>query len=144
MNALYCRVSTLDQKTDRQRIHEKNFRSVIEDTCSGAVPFFDREGGKKVKKLIEKMAISSLSVWSIDRLGRDLRDIINTLHYFNERKVSVTFVSQGLVTLDADGKENAIAKNDDKHPRYGRRDGKESDQRKPVGRHYDCKAEGSV
>ena len=144
MNALYCRVSTLDQKTDRQRIHEKNFRSVIEDTCSGAVPFFDREGGKKVKKLIEKKAISSLSAWSIDRLGRDLRDIINTLHYFNERKVSVTFVSQGLVTLDADGKENAIAKNDDKHPRYGRRDGKESDQRKPVGRHYDCKAEGSV
>ena len=54
MNALYCRVSTLDQKTDRQRIHEKNFRSVIEDTCSGAVPFFDREGGKKVKKTDRK------------------------------------------------------------------------------------------
>lgn len=110
MTALYCRVSTLDQKTDRQKINGEDFKIVIEDKCSGAIPFFDREGGKQIQKLITKSALTSLSVWSIDRLGRDLRDIINTIHYFNENKISIHFISQGLSTLDANGKENAISK----------------------------------
>jgi len=49
-------------------------------------------------------------VWSIDRLGRNLRDIINTIHFFNEKKVAIRFISQGLVTLDENGKENPISK----------------------------------
>ena len=110
MKALYCRVSTIDQKTDRQRIIDKDFDLVIEDKCSGSVPFFEREGGKEIKKLIEKKILKNLSVWSIDRLGRDLRDIINTIHFFNEKKISVRFISQGLETLDRNGKENAISK----------------------------------
>jgi DNA invertase Pin-like site-specific DNA recombinase len=36
---------------------------------------------------------------SIDRLGRDLRDIINTIHFFTEKKISIYFVSQGLITI---------------------------------------------
>lgn len=98
MTALYCRVSTIDQKTDRQRINESEFKIVIEDKCSGGVPFFEREGGKEVKKLVQNQVINTLSVWTIDRLGRDLRDIINTIHYFNENKVCVHFLSQGLST----------------------------------------------
>ncbi|MFT3908052.1 MAG: recombinase family protein [Ferruginibacter sp.] len=110
MRVLYCRVSTLDQKTDRQKVNEKDYKLVIEDKCSGAVPFFEREGGKEIKTLIEKGVKVSLSVLSIDRLGRDLRDIINTIHYFTEKAVTVNFISQGLSTLDGNGKENPIAK----------------------------------
>lgn len=40
MNTLYCRVSSLDQKTDRQRVNESDFRIVVEDKCSGVIPFF--------------------------------------------------------------------------------------------------------
>ena len=110
MIALYCRVSTLDQKTDRQKVNEKDYKVVIEDKCSGAIPFFERNGGKEIKKLIDKEALTSLSVWTIDRLGRDFRDIINTIHFFNERKISINFISQGLTTLDQNGKENPISK----------------------------------
>src|SRR6476620_6419617 len=110
MIALYCRVSTLDQKTDRQKVNEKEYGVLIEDRCSGSIPFFEREGGKKITKLINKGVLTSFSVWSIDRLGRDLRDIINTIHFFTEKQTSIHFVSQGLTTLDANGKENAIAK----------------------------------
>lgn len=110
MKVLYCRVSTLDQKTDRQRIDEKNFNLVIEDKCSGATPFFERPGGLEIKKLIARGVKFSLSVLTIDRLGRDLRDIINTIHFFTENKTTIYFVSQGLATLDRDGKENPIAK----------------------------------
>lgn len=110
MKVLYCRVSTLDQKTDRQRIDEKSFKLVIEDKCSGAIPFFERNGGKEIKNLIDKGVEFSLSVLTIDRLGRNLRDIINTIHFFTENKTTIHFVSQGLSTLGIDGKENPIAK----------------------------------
>lgn len=110
MKVLYCRVSTLDQKTDRQRVTEKDFKLVIEDKCSGATPFFEREGGKEIKSLIDKGVKLALSVLSIDRLGRDLRDIINTIHFFTERSIPIHFISQGLSTLDGNGKENPISK----------------------------------
>ena len=110
MNILYTRVSTLDQKTDRQRVTEKDFDLVIEDKCSGAIPFFERTGGIEIKKLVDNGILKSLSVWQIDRLGRDLRDIMNTIHYFNERNIVIYFVSQGLRTLDEKGEENPIAK----------------------------------
>jgi len=110
MKVLYCRVSTLDQKTDRQRVSEKDFKLVIEDKCSGAIPFFDRPGGIEIKKLVDEGILTSLSVWQIDRLGRDLRDIINTIHYFVEKKIAIIFISQGLTTLDHNGKENPISK----------------------------------
>lgn len=110
MKVLYCRVSSIDQKTDRQKVNEKEYQLVIEDKCSGSIPFFERVGGKEIKKLVEKGILKSLSVLSIDRLGRDLRDIINTIHFFTERKIAINFISQGLTTLDQNGNENAIAK----------------------------------
>ena len=109
-SVLYVRVSSLDQKTDRQRVNEKDFDFVIEDKCSGAISFFDRDGGKEIKKLIDAGVLKSLSVWQIDRLGRDLRDIMNTIHFFNELNIPINFVSQGLTTLDQEGKENPISK----------------------------------
>ena len=110
MKVLYVRVSSLEQKTDRQRINEKDFDILIEDKCSGAIPFFEREGGKEILKYVNEGLLTSLSVWQIDRLGRDLRDIINTIHFFNEKQISINFVSQGLTTLGPDGKENPISK----------------------------------
>lgn len=110
MKVLYCRVSSLDQKTDRQKVNEKDYKLVVEDKCSGAIPFFERPGGIEIRSLVEKRAIQSLSALSIDRLGRDLRDIINTIHYFNEKGICIHFISQGLSTLDPNGKENPISK----------------------------------
>ena len=110
MKILYVRVSSLDQRTDRQRVNELEYDLVIEDKCSASISFFEREGGKEIKKLIDEGVEVKLSVWQIDRLGRDLRDIINTIHYFNEKSLSINFVSQGLTTLDPHGKENPISK----------------------------------
>ena len=45
MKVLYCRVSTIEQKTDRQRVDEKSYKLVIEDKCSGSIPFFERVSG---------------------------------------------------------------------------------------------------
>ena len=110
MKVLYTRVSTIDQKTDRQKVSEKDFDLLVEDKCSGSIPFFEREGGVEIQKLINNKILASLSVWQIDRLGRDLRDIINTIHYFNEKKIKINFIQQGLITLDENNDENPITK----------------------------------
>jgi len=110
MKVLYTRISTIDQKTDRQRVNEKDYKLVVEDKCSGAIPFFEREGGKQILKYLNEGILTSLSVWEIDRLGRNLRDVLNTIHYFTERSITIYFVNQGLKTLDENGKENAITK----------------------------------
>jgi DNA invertase Pin-like site-specific DNA recombinase len=110
MRVLYTRVSTIEQKSDRQRINETDYDLVLEDKCSGSIPLFEREGGKQLINLINKDIDFTLNVWSIDRLGRDLRDIMNSLHFFNENSICVYFISQGLRTLDDNGNENSISK----------------------------------
>lgn len=109
MRILYTRVSSVDQNLDRQKV-KAEYDRIIEDKCSGAIPFFDREGGKQILKYIDHGVLRELHVWEIDRLGRNLRDILNTLHFFTEKGIVVHFINQGLKTLDEDGKENPIAK----------------------------------
>jgi DNA invertase Pin-like site-specific DNA recombinase len=110
MKVYYVRVSTVDQKTDRQRINEKEFDLVVEDKCSGSIPFFERDGGKKIKQLIDKKILTSLSVWTIDRLGRDLLDVLHTIQFLGEKGIRIHFIQQGLISLDDEGKENPISK----------------------------------
>lgn len=110
MKILYVRTSTTEQKTDRQRVNEKDYQLVIEDKCSGSIDLFEREGGKKILKLIEKGVKIELYIWEIDRLGRNLLSILNNIKFFNERNICIHFVSQGLSTLQPDGSENNITK----------------------------------
>ena len=110
MNILYVRISSLDQKTDRQKVKENDFNLVVEDKVSGSVPFFERQGGKMILDLVNKDEVKELSVWQIDRLGRDVRDIVNTIHFFTEKKICISFISQGLKTLNPDRTENPISK----------------------------------
>lgn len=107
---LYTRVSSLEQKTDRQTVNSSSYDLVVEDKCSGSIPFFEREGGKKIKTFIDMGCKLELDVHAIDRIGRDLRDVLNVIHYFNTKGISICFVSQGLRTLDEKGEENPIAK----------------------------------
>ena len=110
MKVLYARCSTIEQRTDRQRVNEKEYDLVIEDKCSGIIPFFERNGGREILNLIENQVLKNLYIWQIDRIGRDLRDIINTIHFCTERGICIHFVSQGLRTIQEDGKENPISK----------------------------------
>lgn len=110
MKVLYVRTSTIEQKTDRQRVNEKDFELVVEDKCSGAINLFEREGGRQLLRLIEKEALTELYVWQIDRLGRCLLDILSNIKFLTEKKICIHFISQGLSTIQPDGTENNITK----------------------------------
>jgi DNA invertase Pin-like site-specific DNA recombinase len=111
MNILYTRISSIiGQKNDRQVQNLKEFDYVVEDKCSGATPFFERDGGKRIEKMISKNQVTKISVHQIDRLGRNLLDILNTCAYFNKKGICIHFIQQGIKTLNVDGTENPISK----------------------------------
>lgn len=110
MKVLYVRCSSFEQKTDRQRVNESEYDYVIEDKVSGAIDFASRPGGSQVLELLNKGQITELGVWQIDRLGRNMLDILQTIHRFTEKGIPIFFISQGLRTLNEDGVENPISK----------------------------------
>ena len=110
MKVLYSRISSVTQNIDRQLINKKDYDMVIEDKCSGVIPFFDRDGGLKLKKSLEQGRQIELFTNSLDRLGRNTEDILKTIRFFTERQIPITFISQGLTTLDEKGIENPMTK----------------------------------
>lgn len=48
MKVLYARLSMLEQKTDIQKLNDKDYHLIIEDKCSGWISFFDYNGGKEI------------------------------------------------------------------------------------------------
>jgi hypothetical protein len=64
---------------------------------------------KNIKYLNDGI-IKCLYVHQIDRLGRNLRDVLNTAHTFTVKASPICFIAQGLRTIDEDGKENPISK----------------------------------
>lgn len=109
MKVYYLRVSTLEQKTDRQKIDIPIEAKVYEDKCSGLVPFAERTSGAIIMKLAENNEIDTLNVHSIDRLGRSTLDILNTIQKLTSLGVNVVSTKEGICTI-IDGKENPIAK----------------------------------
>ena len=99
----YIRVSTLKQNIDRQE--DSSLKSYI-DMCSGSIAFKER---KEASKLLSNHEVSEVQVHSIDRLGRNTLDIMNTIEDFTSRGINVVSVKEGLSTI-VDGKVNPIAK----------------------------------
>lgn len=110
MRVLYVRVSSIGQNNERQKINDNDFDYLIEDVISGSVIFDERPGGRKIIKLLDDGILTELNVWSIDRLGRNLKDILLTIDIFNNKGVPIIFINQGLRTLNEDGTENNIGK----------------------------------
>ncbi len=109
MKARYIRVSTEKQKIDRQKEQGDKSEKWFIDVVSGAVDFKKREQGKKLIEEIEQGTINYLSVSSIDRLGRNLFDILRTLEYLNEKKVVLKVDNLGIESL-VKGKPNSAFK----------------------------------
>lgn len=99
MKARYARISSQSQKLDRQTIKKNADEVLFEDVVSGSVAFADRKSAKELITQIECGAISFVVVSSVDRLGRNLQDIINTLEYFNSKGVTLRVDNLGLESM---------------------------------------------
>ncbi|MFC3033589.1 recombinase family protein [Pseudoalteromonas fenneropenaei] len=87
----YIRCSTVEQNTDRQLIGLE-FDEVFIDKCSGSSA--ERPALKQLKSHSRKG--DSLYCHSIDRLARNLVDLLQLIKWFTSKGIDVHFVSEGL------------------------------------------------
>lgn len=109
MKVKYIRVSTLEQNIDRQQKNENDFDKIYTDKISGAISFFDRPKGGKLITEINEGNISEVHVISVDRIGRNILDILNICEFLINRNVNLYVENIGMFSL-VDGKPNPIFK----------------------------------
>ena len=112
----YSRISTVNQNASRQieNFKEHGFvtsENVFIDKIQGDTPFFERPEAIKLFEMVTSVKDETLTIVidDIDRLGRDLIDILNTIKVFTANKINLKSLKQGLETLLPDGRENPIA-----------------------------------
>ncbi|MHB1281793.1 MAG: recombinase family protein [Acidithiobacillus sp.] len=99
----YCRVSTLDQTTQNQRLEIKaagfaiEVRRLIEETVSGSVAAKQRSGFMRLMDRLEPGDV--LVVTKLDRLGRNAMDVRATVEQLASAGVRVHCLALGGVDL---------------------------------------------
>lgn len=98
----YCRVSTDDQVLDLQKdaLVQAGCEKIFEDTCSGAKS--DRPGLSTALEYVR--AGDVLVVWRLDRLGRSLKHLIETVESLGDRQVGFRSLSESIDTTNAGGR----------------------------------------
>ena len=99
MKARYNRISTANQNLERQIAKQNPDEVLYNDVVSGSIAFAERLRGKELIADIEAGKINYVVVSSIDRLGRNLFDIVNTLEFFNNNGVTLRVDNLGLESL---------------------------------------------
>lgn len=94
----YTRVSTANQDA-RLQVDALLKEGVLEgdlfaDITSGRRTALDRPGMKKLLECAEEG--DTVVVWRVDRLGRSLIDVLNTVNLLRERGVNLRSVSDGI------------------------------------------------
>lgn len=98
----YVRVSTVDQNLDLQldALKQIGCDKIYKDIASGAKD--DRVGLSEVLKYIRKG--DTLVVWRLDRLGRSLRHLIDTINQINDRGSYFRSLQENIDTSTSGGK----------------------------------------
>ena len=99
MKARYNRISTANQNLERQLAKQNPDEVLFNDVISGSTSFSERPKGKEIISNIEAGIVDYVVVSSIDRLGRNLLDIVSTLEYFNSKNVVLRVDNLGLESM---------------------------------------------
>jgi DNA invertase Pin-like site-specific DNA recombinase len=123
MYLYYSRISTVSQNAARQLASFKahghvqdgthghiNAENVFIDKIQGDVPFFQRPEAVKLYDIATITTNSEVTIIidSIDRLGRNLLDILNTIKVLSENGINLKSLKEGFETL-VNGKDNPLA-----------------------------------
>lgn len=101
----YIRVSTEEQNTSRQEINAKEFSKIYTDKVSGSVKFTERKEAKKLLADIEAGLVSEIHILSVDRIGRNIIDILTMVEFFNQKSIKLFVENIGMFSL-IDNKPN--------------------------------------
>jgi DNA invertase Pin-like site-specific DNA recombinase len=82
---------------------EDGWKIYKDEGISGRTEFSIRPSGKKLLQDIKDGKISSVKILRIDRLGRNVQDILNTINIIHSYGVPINSLSEGITTLDDKG-----------------------------------------
>jgi len=104
--AIYVRVSTSGQTTDNQMIeltevcerNKWNIVKVYNETISGTKGVDERAELNRMMKDASRKKFDKIVVWSVDRLGRSMKHLVNVLSQMKDVGVDVYSYKQGIDT----------------------------------------------
>ena len=107
--SLLLRVSTTGQTTDNQekellelcKRREFKIVDIYKETVSGTKKNEDRKEFSRMLNDMKKRKWEKLVVWSVDRLGRDMKELIKTLSLLDDYNISLYSYQQNLDTDDS-------------------------------------------
>lgn len=114
---LFVRVSTQQQDFDRQVSELKAYCEgrgltvvkIISAKVSGAKTYKDREDLKELFSAANKGQFDKVIISELSRLGRNARDVRNSIYHLHERKIPIVFYNLGgLESLDERGEESFV------------------------------------
>jgi DNA invertase Pin-like site-specific DNA recombinase len=98
----YARISTGEQNSDLQRdaLEQAGCTRVFEDTASGSIAT-----RPELEHALDHLRTGdTLVVWRLDRLGRNLRHLIETVRLLDERGVSFKSLTEAIDTSTPGGR----------------------------------------
>src|SRR5438876_8116960 len=98
----YARVSTADQTLNLQKdaLEQIGCSKIFTDTISGSAT--ERKGLDEALEYVR--AGDTLVVWRLDRLGRSLKHLIETITNLNNRKIGFKSITENIDTTTSGGK----------------------------------------
>lgn len=117
---IYVRVSTNRQEYDRQlseldsyaKSHNITVEKIFAEKISGVI---NNKEGSGLFSMIEFVTeptngVKFVLVWDLSRLGRNARQILESIELLSSHKICVIMIDSGIRTLDKDGNENPYFK----------------------------------
>lgn len=111
--AIYCRVSTSDQTIDNQLSVLREIAKVkgltivqefVDEGISGARGRDKRKGFDKLLKGAVRREFTTILVWSVDRIGRNIQDLLSFLNEVHSVDCDLYLHTQGIDTSTPTGK----------------------------------------
>src|SRR5207248_9019601 len=98
----YARVSTHDQTLDLQQdaLEKAGCGKIFTDTASGAKA--ERKGLEEALAYVREG--DTLVVWRLDRLGRSLKHLLETITTLNTRKIGFKSLTESIDTTTSNGR----------------------------------------
>jgi DNA invertase Pin-like site-specific DNA recombinase len=113
---IYSRVSTEDQDNGRQinelkeyvKYKKYNLLAVFQEKVTGASKASERIEFSRMLDFISKNEVNHVLVWELSRLGRKMVDVVNTIEYFNDKKINIYSKKEGFNTLNDRGEKELM------------------------------------
>jgi len=110
MKVFISRVSTEEQSELRQIQNVEHFDKVVIDRCDGDIPLWKRPQASNLRKLVDNGTIKHIEFHQVDRMGRNLKNILEEYEELTNLGVRVVCREPYFQNFTESGEEDLFSK----------------------------------